>query len=77
MDDGMDENAILRELPCLECQEFCAMRVRARLGAFALAVLAGEKLSALPARDQLLRGCCKIADEGTSITFAKAAYVSW
>jgi len=29
----MDENAVRRELPCLECQQYCAMRVRARLGA--------------------------------------------
>ena len=34
----MDENAVLRELPCLECQELRAMRVRARLGGVVLAI---------------------------------------
>jgi hypothetical protein len=65
----MDENAVLRELPCLECQEFRAMRVRARLGAVVLALQRGETLPAQSARD-LLRGCCKRADEATSsVTF--------
>ena len=53
----MDENAILRELPCLECQQYCAMRVRARLGAVVLAIQKGETLPALATRE-LLRGCC-------------------
>jgi hypothetical protein len=73
----MDENAILRELPCLECQEFRAMRARARLGAVVLAVQRGETLPVLPARD-LLRGCRKRADEATSsITFLKAGIINW
>src|SRR5262249_489253 len=61
-DDAMDENAVLRELPCLECQELRAMRVRARLGAVVLALQRGETLPAQSARD-LLRGCCKSDDE--------------
>ena len=61
----MDENAVLRELPCLECQEFRAMRVRARLGAVVLAVQRGETLPALSTHD-LLHGCCQRTDEATS-----------
>jgi hypothetical protein len=61
----MDENAVLRELPCLECQELRAMRVRARIGAVVLAARRGETLPALSERD-VLHGCCKRDDEATS-----------
>jgi hypothetical protein len=64
-DAPMDENAVLRELPCLECQELRAMRVRARIGAVVLAARKGETLPTPLDRD-LLRGCCKRADEATS-----------
>jgi hypothetical protein len=73
----MDENAVRRELPCLECQQYCAMRVRARLGAVVLAVQRGETSPTLSVHD-LLQGCCQRGDEATSsITFLKAGIVNW
>jgi hypothetical protein len=63
----MDENAVVRELPCLECQEYRAMRVRARLGGVVLAVQRGETLPALSTHD-LLRGCCRTDEATSSIT---------
>jgi hypothetical protein len=52
-------------IPCLECQELRAMRVRARIGTVVLAARRGDTLPALSERD-LLRGCCKRADEAAS-----------
>ena len=68
---------VFTQLPCLSCGDWRSDRIKAAIGQIYLAVEAGEKLSALPAREQLLRGCCKMPDEGTSITFLKAADVSW
>jgi hypothetical protein len=68
---------VFTALPCLSCAHWRSDRVKAEIGRIYLAVEAGETLSALPAREQLLRGCCKMPDEGTSITFLKAADVGW
>ena len=70
-------SGVFTQLPCLSCEHWRSDRVKAAIGRVYLALEAGEQLSALPAREQLLRGCCKMPDEGTSITFLKAADVSW
>jgi hypothetical protein len=68
---------VFTQLPCLSCGHWRSDRVKAAIGRVYLALEAGEQLSALPAREQLLRGCCRMPDEGTSITFLKAADISW
>ena len=68
---------VFTQLPCLSCEHWRSDRVKAAIGRVYLAVEAGEKSMARPAREQLLRGCCKMPDDGTSITFLKAADISW
>lgn len=68
---------VFTQLPCLSCGDWRSDRVKAAIGRVYLAVEAGEKLSALPAREQLLRGCCKMPNEGTSITLLTRANISW
>jgi hypothetical protein len=68
---------VFTALPCLSCGDWRSDRIKAAIGRIYLAVEAGEKLSALPAREQLLHGCCKMPDEGTSITFLKAGIINW
>jgi hypothetical protein len=69
----MDENEVLREFPCLECQELRAMRIRARLGTVVLMARRGETLPAL-STDDLLRGCCKRADEAATFSVTLPGY---
>jgi hypothetical protein len=57
---------VFTALPCLGCSDWRSDRVKAAIGRIYLALEAGENL-ALPPRERLLRGCCKMADEG--ITF--------
>jgi hypothetical protein len=66
---------VFTQLPCLGCEHWRSDRVKAAIGRVYLAVEAGET-STLPARDQLLRGCCK-SDERTCLTFLTRANISW
>jgi hypothetical protein len=68
---------VFTALPCLSCGDWRSDRVKAAIGRVYLAVEAGDKLSAPPARDSYCAAVAKCPDEGTSITFLKAADVSW
>jgi len=67
---------VFTALPCLSCAHWRSDRAKAAIGRVYLAVQVGEEIPALPARGQLPRGCCKIAD-GTCITFLTSANVTW
>jgi hypothetical protein len=69
----MTESEIFTALPCLSggCTDYRADKVRARVGAFYLRSLAGEKLAPPPLSD-VQRGCCRLSDQEAgrrSITF--------
>ena len=58
MINQMDVNKALTEIPCCTCTDWRRDKVVARLAAFFLACEAGQR-PAVPARDELLRGCCR------------------
>jgi hypothetical protein len=46
-------------LPCLQCMDERAGRIRLRIGALYLTIEQQRRLPQVPPRDQLLQGCCK------------------
>jgi hypothetical protein len=69
---AMDANTVFTAIPCFGCASWKRDQIMARVGAFYLRALAGERVEP-PPLSAMLKNCCRAkelgAEEGASITF--------